>query len=139
MSWAGGLFIAVILAGPTIGRIEGYYFPAADILRVERVEIRRGPTVYVWGTLNRIRPRCSWVATHWYLSDGVHAVEIPIRFMEGAVIRPPGVSNFGPWRLSFTPLSRDENYPNEILRGTYAQVIHRCPWHPWYVTTHIYP
>lgn len=111
---------AIWVIGPE--RIEGKLAPAAMRAEIFKVERRNeGRSTAIWGQSSRLRAGCSFEALEWRLGrrDGQN---VPVRVSTpGPVVRASeGRFLFGPWVL--------HGVPHHAVRGTFADVLHRCRW-----------
>lgn len=117
-------FIAVL--GP--GRIEGLISPAAPPMKltafkqgtyIEEISGIEKKMMLIWGTSERLRPRCNFRRLEWFLGDR-DGRNVPVNSVTGKPqVRPDDVFDFGPWFIVVESLG-------DLIENSHADVLHRC-------------
>lgn len=129
-------FVIFPITAPYVGRAEGNIAPVLRRFVIETAHPISNSNYtgaygsLIYGHMTVLRPECSFMEVRWFLEDQEVYAPVDVTYLDGTVIRPEGVSQFGPWRLSISP---------DSLAQTRAVVIHRCPYRPWLTETALFP
>ena len=110
--------------------VEGRFFPVVDSIELTKIEEIEDGHSLVYGSARKTR-ECVYHKIEWFYGDPYgRSVLIPLKILEPSKIRPNGLFDFGPWKLSL-----DKNL---VRNETFARVHHDC--HPfWKTVTNFVP
>lgn len=128
-------FLGMGLAGLTLiygGQIEGRIAPVMGPLTIHDPQPLPPPSYrYKWqGEAAKIRG-CSFVRMEWFLGPrNGRRVQVLSGFTDKPQVRDEGVLEWSGITVTLDP--------TETVRNSHSDVLHHCPWRPWYTRTPFY-
>tara|TARA_R110000764_G_C11029370_1_gene385337 strand:- start:39039 stop:39524 length:486 start_codon:yes stop_codon:yes gene_type:complete len=129
---AQGIATVILIGGGVTfaySYVEGYTNPVMGPLAVSNVHPLEDEQFAVGfdGTAMKLR-QCDWVESRWYIGKRFEpSVRTLWTFSEPPEVRLTGELAWHDMTVQMTP--------EQLLRDSHADTVHKCPWSPWNTVT----
>ena len=115
-----------------LGGIDGRYRPVVTPAILTSPKPMPPPAFrYTWGATSTKLRDCNYIRVEWFLGTPNGRSEL----VSSEFLGPPEIRGVGQLQWDKLAISL---YPDDVLRGSFAYVFHKCPFTPWETRTLFY-